>query len=293
MSSRGRRRAPARHASPKSLSRFLGPIAFGAVLVLGGSAATGTPAVVTSQTGNSLIASGSHTKAPSVKAPSAKAPKAKAPSVKKQVAKAHHAKVATGARITRTVTRVAHFHISSKIVHSANVERGTKILRSKGVKGTIRYVYKVKVLKGKTIARTLVAKKVVNNAKPAVYIVGTGKPVGLNIDAKAAAGNTGTPRGNMHFAQAYIAQKYSWNQAQFGCLVSLWNRESHWNHAARNRNSGAYGIPQAMPGSKMSQFGADWQTNPVTQIKWGANYISRRYNTPCGALSHSNSTGWY
>jgi len=198
MSSRGRRRAPARHASPKSLSRFLGPIAFGAVLVLGGSAATGTPAVVTSQTGNSLIASGSHTKAPSVKAPSAKAPKAKAPSVKKQVAKAHHAKVATGARITRTVTRVAHFHISSKIVHSANVERGTKILRSKGVKGTIRFVYKVKVLKGKTIARTLVAKKVVNNAKPAVYIVGTGKPVGLNIDAKAAAGNTGTPRGNMH-----------------------------------------------------------------------------------------------
>ncbi len=273
MSSRGRRRAPARHASPKSLSRFLGPIAVGAVLVLGGSAATGTPAVVTSQTGNTLVASGSPSKVPSTKST--------------------HVKVVTGVRSIRNVTTVKHFKVSSTIIHSASVERGTKILRSKGVRGTVRYVYQVKVLKGKTIARTLVAKKVINKAKPAVYIVGTGKPAKLNIDVKAAQGNTGTVKGNMQFAQVYIAEKYNWNQTQFGCLVSLWNRESHWNHAARNRNSGAYGIPQAMPGNKMSQFGADWQTNPVTQIKWGANYISRRYSTPCGALEHSNSTGWY
>ena len=273
MSSRGRRRAPARHASPKSLSRFLGPIAVGAVLVLGGSAATGTPAVDTSQTNNTLVASGAHTEAPSVKST--------------------HVKVITGVRSIRTVTTVKHFKVSSTIIHSASVERGTKILRSKGVRGTIRYVYQVKVLKGKTIARTLVAKEIVTKAKPAVYIVGTGKPATLNIDVNAAEDNTGTAKGNMAFAQVYIAQKYDWNQTQFGCLVSLWNRESHWNHAARNRNSGAYGIPQAMPGNKMSQFGADWQTNPATQIKWGANYISRRYSTPCGALEHSNSTGWY
>jgi len=273
MSSRGRRRAPARHATPKLISRFLGPIAVGAVLVLGGSAATGTPAVVTSQTGNNLVAAGSHTKAPS--------------------AKSTHVKVVTGVRSIRNVTTVKHFKVTSKIIHSADVERGTKILRSKGVRGTVRYVYQVKVLKGKSIARTLVAKKIIKRAKAAVYIVGTGKPKKLNIDAKAALGNTGTPKGNMQFAQVYISQKYSWNQTQFGCLVSLWNRESHWNHAARNRNSGAYGIPQAMPGNKMSQFGSDWQTNPATQIKWGANYIARRYSTPCGALSHSNSTGWY
>lgn len=273
MSSRGRRRAPARHASPKSVSRFLGPLAVGAVLVLGGSAASGIPSVPASQATGTLVASGTHTKAPSVKHPHTKAP--------------------SGVRIVRMVTKVKRFKVSSTIVHSAEIERGTKILRSKGVKGTVRYVYQVKVLKGKQVARTLVAKRIVVKAKPAVYIVGTKKPVPVKIDAKAPVGNTGTPKGNMQFAQVYIAQKYSWSSSQFSCLVSLWNRESHWNHAARNRSSGAYGIPQAMPGSKMSQFGADWQTNPVTQIKWGANYILRRYGTPCGALSHSNSTGWY
>jgi len=78
-----------------------------------------------------------------------------------------------------------------------------------------------------------------------------------------------------------------------GCIVSLFNRESGWNVKARNASSGAYGIPQANPGSKMATFGADWQTNPVTQIKWGLSYIKSRYKTPCGAWSHSQSTGWY
>lgn len=77
------------------------------------------------------------------------------------------------------------------------------------------------------------------------------------------------------------------------CLVSLFNRESGWNPKARNPSSGAYGIPQANPGSKMASFGSDWQTNPVTQIKWGLSYIKGRYSTPCGAWSHSQSTGWY
>jgi hypothetical protein len=80
---------------------------------------------------------------------------------------------------------------------------------------------------------------------------------------------------------------------QFPCLNKLWNRESGWNQKASNSGSGAYGIPQALPGSKMKKFGADWQTNAATQIKWGLDYIEGRYNTPCGAWSHSESTGWY
>jgi hypothetical protein len=79
---------------------------------------------------------------------------------------------------------------------------------------------------------------------------------------------------------------------QFDCLVSLWNRESHWNVTAENPD-GAYGIPQALPGSKMASAGPDWQTNATTQIQWGLGYISGRYGTPCGAWSHSQSTGWY
>lgn len=80
---------------------------------------------------------------------------------------------------------------------------------------------------------------------------------------------------------------------QFNCLVSLWNRESGWNVYAMNSSSGAYGIPQALPGSKMATAGADWATNPATQVAWGLSYIEGRYATPCGAWAHSENNGWY
>jgi hypothetical protein len=79
---------------------------------------------------------------------------------------------------------------------------------------------------------------------------------------------------------------------QYSCLVSLWDRESGWNVTASNP-SGAYGIPQALPGSKMASAGPNWQTNARTQILWGLSYISARYGDPCGAWAHSQSTGWY
>ncbi|NVI86214.1 lytic transglycosylase domain-containing protein [Actinomadura sp. BRA 177] len=79
---------------------------------------------------------------------------------------------------------------------------------------------------------------------------------------------------------------------QFGCLVKLWDRESGWNTHAANP-SGAYGIPQALPGSKMSSAGPDWRNNATTQIKWGLGYIKDRYKTPCGGWSHFQSAGWY
>jgi hypothetical protein len=80
---------------------------------------------------------------------------------------------------------------------------------------------------------------------------------------------------------------------QYNCLVSLWNRESGWNVYAMNSSSGAYGIPQALPGSKMASAGADWATNPETQVSWGLSYITGRYATPCGAWAHSENNGWY
>jgi len=80
---------------------------------------------------------------------------------------------------------------------------------------------------------------------------------------------------------------------QFGCLDALFERESGWNHAAKNTSSGAYGIPQALPGSKMASAGADWQTNPLTQVRWGVSYVNARYGSPCGAWAHSESHGWY
>ncbi|MFB9235219.1 transglycosylase SLT domain-containing protein [Plantactinospora siamensis] len=80
---------------------------------------------------------------------------------------------------------------------------------------------------------------------------------------------------------------------QMPCLDKLWTKESHWNPKATNPSSGAYGIAQAVPGSKMASVADDWKTNPATQIKWGLGYIEGRYDTPCGAWSHSQSTGWY
>lgn len=80
---------------------------------------------------------------------------------------------------------------------------------------------------------------------------------------------------------------------QMPCLDRLWTKESGWNHLASNSSTGAYGIPQALPGSKMATVADDWETNPATQIKWGLGYIKDRYGTPCDAWAHSQNVGWY
>jgi hypothetical protein len=85
---------------------------------------------------------------------------------------------------------------------------------------------------------------------------------------------------------------YGWDLEQFACLEKLWTKESGWNHLAAN-GIGAYGIPQALPGSKMATTGSDWETNPVTQIKWGLGYIDGRYGAPCSAWAHSQANNWY
>ncbi len=102
-----------------------------------------------------------------------------------------------------------------------------------------------------------------------------------------------TPAGAKKVAKLLIAQKYKWNSSQVGCLTALWNGESHWNYKARNRRTGAHGIAQAYPATKMETIALDWRTNPVTQLKWGLNYIKVRYNTPCNALAKKHRSGYY
>ncbi len=101
------------------------------------------------------------------------------------------------------------------------------------------------------------------------------------------------PSGAQAIARDLMMSKYGWGADQFGCLVSLWNKESGWNVNSYNASSGATGIPQALPGSKMATAGADWQTNPATQITWGLGYIAGSYGTPCAAWDKSQSVGWY
>ena len=112
-----------------------------------------------------------------------------------------------------------------------------------------------------------------------------------SADSSASAGSySGTdPRS---IARAMVAAR-GWSSGQFDCLNALWTKESNWDPYAQNPSSGAYGIPQALPGSKMGTVAGDWRTNPETQITWGLNYIAGRYGTPCAAWSHSQAVNWY
>ena len=102
-----------------------------------------------------------------------------------------------------------------------------------------------------------------------------------------------TPLGAKKVAKSILMDEYGFAEKEYKCLNQLWTKESNWNYKARNKNSGAHGIPQALPATKMNVVSTDWRTNPVTQIRWGLRYISIRYETPCKALSKHKRSNWY
>ncbi|WP_460632614.1 aggregation-promoting factor C-terminal-like domain-containing protein [Leifsonia lichenia] len=122
--------------------------------------------------------------------------------------------------------------------------------------------------------------------------------------AAAAAGDGGAdgfapppgvvvdPAGAQNYASSVLGS-YGWGGDQMSCLIRLWNQESGWRTDAYNTSSGAYGIPQALPASKLASAGSDWMTNYRTQINWGLGYISGRYGSPCGAWTHEIGYNWY
>jgi hypothetical protein len=112
------------------------------------------------------------------------------------------------------------------------------------------------------------------------------------IPIKVRAKRNPSPSRSMAYAKSQM-KKWRWHKSQMKCLRTLWMNESGWSHTADNPNSSAYGIPQALPASKMSVSGKDYMTNPVTQINWGLKYIKVRYDSPCKALNHYNQKNWY
>ena len=102
-----------------------------------------------------------------------------------------------------------------------------------------------------------------------------------------------TPIGAKKVARSILMDEYGFSEKEYKCLNQLWTKESNWNYKSRNKKSGAHGIPQALPASKMNVVSTDWRTNPVTQIRWGLRYISIRYETPCKALSKHKRSNWY
>jgi hypothetical protein len=118
------------------------------------------------------------------------------------------------------------------------------------------------------------------------------EPEPIKVAPSAPAAGVPDPGSAQAIAFEMVTAR-GWGSGEFDCLVSLWNRESGWNVYAHNPSSGAYGIPQSLPGDKMASAGADWATNPATQITWGLGYIESRYGTPCGAWAMSEEQGWY
>ena len=157
-----------------------------------------------------------------------------------------------------------------------------------GSNGLKRVTYRIKYQNGNEIEKTEISSTIVK--EPVNKIV--------EVRTKIVTSRSSRSRisGSVAEYQAYAAEKcnaYGWSQSDFNCLVSLWNRESGWNPGAYNSRSGAYGIPQALPGSKMASAGSDYLTNYKTQINWGLSYIKSRYGNPTNAWSHSQRKGWY
>ncbi|WP_392672306.1 lytic transglycosylase domain-containing protein [Streptomyces sp. LN785] len=120
------------------------------------------------------------------------------------------------------------------------------------------------------------------------------------IDAERASrsevrsASTFATQGSYSVAEVQAMARQMMPADQFQCFSNIVNHESSWNYRASNPSSGAYGLVQALPGSKMESAGADWQTNPATQIKWGLSYMnSSRYGSPCAAWSFWQANGWY
>ena len=226
----------------------------------------------------------------------------------------------TSAEISTTTVDEPQIHGTVQKESDA-LPAGQTQVETPGVDGLVRTTYEITTADGKEVSRKAVAQVVVTEKVDEVVLVGTGAQqaqqeaaaaqqaadaaaaqaaaqagggsAAPSTPAPAADPGAGTdPDGAKAIARSMMAG-YGWDDSQFSCLESLWNRESNWNYQAENASSGAYGIPQALPGSKMSAVAEDWATNPTTQITWGLGYISGRYGSPCSAWAHSESVGWY
>jgi uncharacterized protein YabE (DUF348 family) len=174
------------------------------------------------------------------------------------------------------------------------------LVRSEGEVGVRTRVVLVRTVDGEIVHRKELSEKVTKQPVDRVIVEGTKeRPVVVEEPVEETSVETvpepsaPVPAGSVKEIGQQMAAARGWTGEEWTCLELLWERESGWNYQAANPSSGAYGIPQALPGSKMGTAGSDWATNPATQIEWGLGYIADRYGTPCGAWGHSESVGWY
>lgn len=189
--------------------------------------------------------------------------------------------VTRGEQSGEVVTETLPFETEE--IEDANLLKGMRIVTQAGRAGVRTTTYELEVVGGVVVGRHVMTSVVTTEPVTQVVKVGTSE---LPTNATVSPGT----------AQALgkeMAAARGWGDDQFACLLTLWKHESGWRVNAENKSSGAYGIPQALPGSKMASVASDWRTNPATQITWGLNYIKGRYKTPCGAWGHFTVKGWY
>lgn len=186
-----------------------------------------------------------------------------------------------------TVQEEIPFETITKDVSNDSEATQDRVVQA-GSNGIKEITYRIKYQNGEEIEKEVISENIIKEP--------VDKIVEVRTKAVTSRGNTSRLSGTAGDAQAYAQQRcadYGWSDSDFECLVALWNKESGWNMYASNRYSGAYGIPQALPASKMSSAGSDYLTNYQTQVNWGLSYIKGRYGSPSAAWSHSQRTGWY
>jgi uncharacterized protein YabE (DUF348 family) len=191
--------------------------------------------------------------------------------------------VTRAATAGETVTEAVPFE--EQEVEDPTLVTGTRVVGTKGKAGVRTTTYSTATVGGAVVDRQVVASAVTVEPVTQIIKVGT-KEVAAGVDITVSPGSA------QELGKQMAAER-GWGDDQFACLLQLWNKESGWRVDAENTSSGAYGIPQSLPGSKMASVAADWRTNPATQITWGMNYIAGRYTNPCGAWSASQAKGWY
>ena len=203
------------------------------------------------------------------------------------------------------VTQVKEIDFDTKTKKSSDrFEDLDPKVKKKGEPGSRTVVREITTIDGEEVSNEKVTSLVTAEPTTEVLVEGTkerpepepatsssGSSSGSSGGASTSA--TGSYSGSNREIGQQMAAARGWSGGEWTCLENLWTKESGWSHTAANPSSGAYGIPQSLPGSKMATAGSDWQSNPATQISWGLDYIAGRYGSPCGAWGHSQANNWY
>ena len=181
------------------------------------------------------------------------------------------------------------FETITKDISNGDSNTQNRVLQN-GKNGLKEITYKVTYQDDVEIKRVQLSESIVKEPVDKIVQISTVQISSRSSEIRVAV------TGNAAEYQEYAKQRcydYGWTDSDFNCLVALWNRESGWRVNAQNGSSGAYGIPQALPASKLSAYGSDYLTNYKTQIEWGLNYIRARYGTPTQAWYNLQNKGWY